>query len=168
MSTRLAHDVPTRPHSRAIPARRIASLSRGCAGRRGAALLVLVCLVACLTLAPGASRAEERDRQPVNAVPVETVAELSKALYACWAPPPGTAGSEITLRFGLTAKGELRGKPLATYSVLTGDLETQRAFVAAAILALSRCTPIRMSEQLARVVASRVWTMRFASGEART
>ncbi|MEP9367949.1 hypothetical protein [Xanthobacter sp. VNH20] len=168
MSTRLAYEVPIRPVWRALPARGTGSIWRRLFGQRGASLLVLVCLAACLTLAPGASRAEEQERQPVNAVPVETLAELSKALYACWAPPPGTAGSEITLRFGLTAKGELRGKPLATYSVLTGDVETQRAFVAAAILALSRCTPIRMSEQLGRVVASRVWTMRFASGEART
>ncbi|MFG1420255.1 hypothetical protein [Roseixanthobacter liquoris] len=119
-------------------------------------------------LPPGSSRAGEASRPPVNAVPVETIAQLSQALYACWRPPPGTSGSEITLRFGLTAKGEVRGKPLATYSVLTGDAETQRAFVAAAILALSQCTPIRMSEELGRVVASRVLTLRFASGEART
>ncbi|MFH1556852.1 MAG: hypothetical protein ABII76_18680 [Pseudomonadota bacterium] len=149
-----------------IPAR------RQTAPTRGVALLsaprVIACLFAFLVLAPGTSRAEDAERQPVNAVPVETMAELSQVLYACWAPPPGTAGSEITLRFGLTAKGEVRGKPLATYSVLTGDAETQRAFVAAAILALSRCTPVRMSEQLGRVVASRVLTLRFASGEART
>ena len=65
------------------------------------------------------------------------------ALFACWAPPVGTEGSEITFRFGLTAKGELRGKPLASYSVLTGSKERQRAFVEAALLALSRCTPVR-------------------------
>ncbi|MFG1424849.1 hypothetical protein [Roseixanthobacter glucoisosaccharinicivorans] len=135
---------------------------------RGLALPAALLVVAVLALPAGAARAEDTARPPVNAVPVETLAQLSKALYACWAPPPGTAGSEITLRFGLTAKGEVRGKPLATYSVLTGDAETQRAFVAAAILALSRCTPIRMSEQLGRVVASRVLTLRFASGEART
>lgn len=131
---------------------------------RGAVLLAL----AFFALAPGTSRAEEVERRPVNAVPAENVEQLFQALYACWVPPPGTAGSEITLRFGLTAKGEVRGKPLATYSVLTGDAETQRAFVAAAILALSRCTPVRMSEQLSRVVASRVLILRFTSGETRT
>ncbi|QJP16934.1 hypothetical protein G3545_26805 [Starkeya sp. ORNL1] len=106
-------------------------------------------------------------RLPVNAVPVGTMDELGKALFACWAPPVGTEGSEITFRFGLTAKGELRGKPLASYSVLTGSKERQRAFVEAALLALSRCTPVRMTEQFARVAASRVLILRFVSGERR-
>lgn len=153
----------TRPEQAAasIAARRRAAPTRGAAWR-------VACLVAVFALAPDNGRAESLERQPVNAVPVENVEQLFQVLYACWKPPAGTAGSEITLRFGLTAKGEVRGKPLATYSVLTGDAETQRAFVAAAILALSQCTPVRMSEQLSRVVASRVLILRFASGEART
>lgn len=118
-------------------------------------------------LASPAGVAQEA-RPPVNTVPVGTMDQLGKALFACWAPPPGTEGSEITFKFGLTAKGELRGKPLATYSVLTGSRERQRAFVEAALLALSRCTPVRMTEQFARVAASRVLILRFASGERRT
>jgi hypothetical protein len=118
-------------------------------------------------LAMPAAFAQEA-RPPVNAVPVGTMDQLGKALFACWAPPPGTEGSEITFKFGLTAKGELRGKPLATYSVLKGSEERQRAFVEAALLALSRCTPVRMTEQFARVAASRVLILRFASGERRT
>lgn len=106
-------------------------------------------------------------RPPVNTVPVGTMDQLGKALFACWTPPPETEGSEITFKFGLTAKGELRGKPLATYSVLTGSGERQRAFVEAALLALSRCTPVRMTEQFARVAASRVLILRFVSGERR-
>ncbi|MFG1465972.1 hypothetical protein V5F77_24145 [Xanthobacter sp. DSM 24535] len=128
----------------------------------------LACIAVLMgSLAPYAARAQEQ-RPPVNAVPVETMAALGQALYACWAPPPGSEGSEITFRFGLTAGGELRGTPLATYSVLKGTPEDQKAFVAAALLALSRCTPVRMSEQLGRIVASRVLTLRFAAGEART
>lgn len=118
-------------------------------------------------LASPAGVAQEA-RPPVNTVPVGTMDQLGKALFACWAPPPGTEGSEITFKFGLSAKGELRGKPLATYSVLKGSRERQRAFVEAALLALSRCTPVRMTEQFARVAASRVLILRFASGERRT
>ncbi len=125
-----------------------------------------------LVLAPAAGFAQKAalaaaPRPPVNTVPVATMNQLGKALFACWAPPPGTAGSEITFRFGLTAKGELRGKPLATYSVLTGSQDSQRAFVAAAILALSRCTPVLMTDPFARIAASRVLTLRFVSGESR-
>ncbi|MFS8035945.1 hypothetical protein ACI7BZ_03090 [Xanthobacter sp. AM11] len=78
-------------------------------------------------------------------------------------PPPGTEGFEITLRFGLTGKGEVRGKPLATYSVLPGPPDRQRAFVAAAMLALHNCTPVLMSPEFARVAASRVLTLRLIS-----
>lgn len=103
-------------------------------------------------------------RPPVNTVPVSTMKQLGRAFTACWAPPPGTAGSQITFRFGINAKGELRGKPLATYSVLKGTQDAQRAFVAAALLALSRCTPILMTEQFARIAASRVLILRLTSG----
>ncbi|MFG1280453.1 hypothetical protein V5F34_00060 [Xanthobacter autotrophicus] len=111
----------------------------------------------------GAALAEPPARPPANAVPVNSFDELSRALFACWAPPPGTVGFEITLRFGLTGKGELRGKPLATYSVLSGPPDLQRAFVAAAVLALSDCTPVLMTEAFARVAAARVLTVRFTS-----
>ena len=131
-------------------------------------LLATVHLAALLVALPasvsgGAALAAPPDRPPANAVPVDSFDALSRALNACWAPPPGTVGFEITLRFGLTGKGELRGKPLATYSVLTGPPDLQRAFVAAAILAISNCTPVRMTEAFARVAASRVLIIRFMS-----
>lgn len=120
-------------------------------------------LVVADLLSAGAAAAAPR--LPANAEPVRSFGELSDALTACWSPPPGTQGFEITLRFGLTGKGELRGKPLATHSVLPGPPDIQRAFVAAAIMALSDCTPVRMSEDFARIAASRVLNLRFRSGK---
>ncbi|MBA4788086.1 MAG: hypothetical protein H2042_00145 [Rhizobiales bacterium] len=67
------------------------------------------------------------------------------------------------MRFGLNARGEMKGAPLATHSRLTGDQATQKAFVAAALTALQRCTPVRMTPELGRIVASRVLTVRFSS-----
>lgn len=96
--------------------------------------------------------------------PISNLSQLGASFQACWKAPPGSAGSRITLRFGLNAKGELKGTPRATYSELMGDKDTQRAFVAAALTALSRCTPVRMSPELGRVVASRVLTVTYASG----
>ena len=109
----------------------------------------------------GDARAEPPARPPANTVPVNSFDDLSRALFACWVPPPGTMGFQITLRFGLTGKGELRGKPLATYSVLPGPPDLQRDFVAAAVLSLSNCTPVLMTEAFARVAAARVLTIRF-------
>ncbi|MEP9380422.1 hypothetical protein ABLE91_27250 [Aquabacter sp. CN5-332] len=96
--------------------------------------------------------------------PISNLSQLGASFQACWKAPPGSAGSRITLRFGLTAKGELKGAPRATYSQLMGDRDAQRAFVAAALTALSSCTPVRMSPDLGRVVASRVLTVTYASG----
>lgn len=106
---------------------------------------------------------EPPPRPPVNATPVNDFDGLSRVLTACWVPPPGTQGSEITFRFGLTAKGELRGRPIASHSVLMGTPEAKRAFVAAAITAFSRCTPVLMSPDFARVAAARVLILRFVS-----
>src|SRR5262245_27191613 len=52
------------------------------------------------------------------ATPVDNFGDLSQAILACWRPPAGSEGSEITLRFGLTGRGELRGPPMVTYSRL--------------------------------------------------
>jgi hypothetical protein len=60
----------------------------------GAVSLVLTALAD-----PGVTRAEERacgSSDPVNAVK-----EVLSAIYACWGPPPGTAGMSITLQFSL-------------------------------------------------------------------
>jgi len=121
-----------------------------------------------LALMQGAGFAQEAaPRPPVNSMPVGNMKQLGRAFIACWSPPPGTEGSQITFRFGINAKGELRGKPLATYSVLKGSQDAQRAFVAAALLALSRCTPVLMTEQFARIAASRVLILRLTSGMSR-
>lgn len=100
--------------------------------------------------------------QPREA-PLTTLAQVWSAFHACWQPPPGTAGSRIVLRFGLNARGELKGPPRATHSRLTGGRHEQRAFVAAALTALDRCTPLPISPELGRVLASRVLTLTYAS-----
>jgi hypothetical protein len=53
--------------------------------------------------------------RPVSQSP-NTIQELFQFLYQCAKVPPGTEGSELTLRFSLTHYGALRGKPMITYS----------------------------------------------------
>src|SRR5215468_3376245 len=71
---------------------------------------------------------------------ITTIDQIGPAITACWHPPAGSAGSEITLRFGLTGKGELRGPPMVTYSKLIGASELQKAFAVSALRAIARCT----------------------------
>lgn len=108
--------------------------------------------------ARGATRSGE-----ASAVPLTHLSQVGAAFQSCWRAPPGSAGSRITLRFGLSASGELKGPPRATFSALAGRAEDQRAFVAAALTAIARCTPLVMREDLARVVASRVLTVTFSA-----
>lgn len=97
--------------------------------------------------------------------PVTNFSELSRALRACWQPPPDSPGSVITFRFGLDVSGRLKGKPLVSYSRLTGDGTAQRRFVAAALGALDGCTPVRLSPDFAPIAASRVLTLTFTAQE---
>ena len=94
---------------------------------------------------------------------VQTLRELGPALTACWRAPPGSEGSEVTVRFSLKRDGSLLGQPRITYSKLTGDAERQRAFVAAALGALAECLPVRISEDLGGTIAGRPLTIRFGA-----
>src|SRR5262249_3620611 len=96
-----------------------------------------------------------------GAPPVDNFAALGQAIMACWKPPAGSEGAEITLRFGLTGQGALRGPPMVTYSKLVGSKELQKAFAVSALQAIADCTPVKLSEGFGRVVAQRVLTLRF-------
>jgi hypothetical protein len=58
---------------------------------------------------PGLARAQERACGSSD--PVNTIREMFSAIYACWVPPPGTAGMSVTLQFSLRRHGTLPGKP---------------------------------------------------------
>jgi hypothetical protein len=96
------------------------------------------------------------------ASPIDDFASLGSAIMACWKPPVGSAGSELTLRFGLTGQGALRGPPMVTYSRLFGAKDQQEAFVVSALRAVADCTPVKLSEGFGQIVAQRVLTLRFA------
>ncbi|RUW43611.1 cell envelope integrity protein TolA, partial [Mesorhizobium sp. M8A.F.Ca.ET.021.01.1.1] len=78
--------------------------------------------------------------------PIDTIKEMSDAIYACWRPPPGTAGMSLTLRFSLRRNGTLIGKPRATYSDLGTDSQLGRAFVASILKALDDDLPLPFSD----------------------
>lgn len=81
---------------------------------------------------------------------------------ACWKPPAGSQASEITLRFGLTGQGALRGPPMVAYAKLIGSKELQQAFALSALQAVANCTPVKLTDGFGRIVAQRVLTLRFS------
>jgi hypothetical protein len=98
--------------------------------------------------------------RPVSQSP-NTIQELFQFLYQCAKVPPGTEGSELTLRFSLTHYGALRGKPMITYSKLVGSVDDQKVFVSAALDALEKCTPVPLTESFGKVVGQKMIVMRF-------
>ncbi|MEQ1956354.1 hypothetical protein [Mesorhizobium sp. CN2-181] len=121
--------------------------------------LILATLAALLC---SVATAPARDRACGSREPINTLAELWPALYACWSPPAGTEGKELTLTFSVRRDGTLIGKPRATYSKLQGGNDLDRAFVASVLQALDKTLPLPITESLGGVIAGRPMALRFA------
>ena len=133
-------------------------------------------LLAALLLA-GPGRAQEvaapdpaaRDRPEPETpasealAPVNNWAEMRKALTACWQVPAGTEGSTIAFRFGLTKTGALRGKPLVTARRLEGDEDNRKSYERAAMEALDRCFPIRVTPSFGAALGESPVRLRFVN-----
>ncbi|RVD59395.1 hypothetical protein EN828_10790 [Mesorhizobium sp. M2D.F.Ca.ET.185.01.1.1] len=99
-------------------------------------------------------------RQPVN-----TIAAMFDAIYACWQPPPGTGGLAPTLRFSLRRNGTLIGKPRATFSKLGPNDSLNRAFVASVLEALEKALPVPFTDSMGGAIAGRLLSPHFAAAE---
>jgi hypothetical protein len=110
---------------------------------------------------PGVTQAQERACGSSD--PINTLKEMLFAIYACWEPPPGTAGMSITLQFSLRRQGTLIGKPRATYSKLGGDEALNRAFVASILKALDKALPLPLSDSIGGAIAGRMLAPRFTA-----
>ncbi|MGX5800100.1 hypothetical protein ACWGS9_02525 [Bradyrhizobium sp. Arg314] len=126
------------------------------------AMAALACAV-LVNAGCGQARAQERacgSRDPVN-----SIAEISAAIYACWQPPPGTGGLSLTLRFSLRRDGTLIGKPRATFSKLGPDDSLNRAFVASVLEALEKALPVPFTDSMGGAIAGRMLSPLFAAAE---
>src|SRR5687767_11768662 len=92
---------------------------------------------------------------------VNSLKELRPALIACWQPPPSLERLDVTVRFSLDRQGAIIGRPAITYSELSHDERTSRAFLASVLRALAECTPLELSESFGNAVAGRPVTLRF-------
>lgn len=112
--------------------------------------------------APKESQQAEAPDDPIGPpAPINNWHEFDLAFQACLQPLEGPSGAELTLRFGLDAKGRLRGKPIASHSRMTGTSAEQRAFVADALANLARCLPLPLTARFGPIVASRPLILRF-------
>jgi hypothetical protein len=92
--------------------------------------------------------------------PLNTLADVRKALRDCWQWPPASevrSGMELTVRLSFKRNGEIFGARITYQSQNVS--EEERALYHGALLAmLSRCSPLPLSEGLGAAIAGRPMT----------
>ncbi|MCJ2083235.1 hypothetical protein [Methylobacterium sp. J-090] len=109
----------------------------------------------------GMARAPDKS---VNAPPIDTLKDLYPALAACWVVPEGLARferTEITARFALRRDGSVIGTPRVTFATEGGDGRARALLAEAAVSAIRRCTPARVTAALGAAIAGRPIALRF-------
>lgn len=117
------------------------------------------------TALPVKSPAWAQDRACGSRDPINTIKDMWPALYACWTPPPGTAGMAMTLVFSIRSDGSLIGKPQLTYTKFNGDEALKRAFFASVLEALNQSLPLPITTSFGGAIAGRPLTLLFRAGE---
>ena len=100
-----------------------------------------------------------------NAQPLATMDEVGAKILSCWNPPAGVEKSAVTLSFSLKRDGSLIGPPKSTFIDVAGDEGVRQQFIAAAMDAVDRCTPVELAPDLAQGIGGEVFTMEFASAD---
>jgi hypothetical protein len=95
---------------------------------------------------------------------LHTIGAIFNELRRCWVPPPSSqarTGTEITVRFAFKRNGEILAAPRVTYASAGASPDTRATYVNAIKAALSRCTPMSFSEELAAVIVGHPFAIRF-------
>ncbi|MBN9077157.1 MAG: hypothetical protein BGN87_06810 [Rhizobiales bacterium 65-79] len=94
---------------------------------------------------------------------VKSVQDIGKAIDACWHPPAGGKNSTVTLRLGFKRDGSLLGPPRASSVQVKGDDKARKAYVDAAVKAVTDCTPLGFSPDIAKGMAGQIFALSFRS-----
>jgi hypothetical protein len=123
----------------------------------------------------GVERDDVRKQRSAKAPPVEEAPSckagrakvrnwevLRKHLATCWTIPAGTEGSSVTLRFGISAAGELRGPPLITATNVKPK-EMAAAYRKAATSVLEQCLPVCPVEDFGAMIGESTLHLRLVN-----
>ena len=90
-----------------------------------------------------------------------TLRALYPVLAACWTAPADAGDGEITTRFSLRRDGSVIGTPRVTYARPASNTRAARILSDAALRAIRRCTPARITPALGAAIAGRPIALRF-------
>ncbi|MER8900539.1 hypothetical protein [Mesorhizobium sp. M0514] len=123
----------------------------------------IVATALALALVASATEARSQERACRSPDPVDTIDEMFDAIFACWQPPPGSAGLTLTLSFSIRKNGTLMGKPRATFSHMGDDAALNRVFVTSVLEALDKALPMPLSDSMGGAIAGRPLFPRFTA-----
>jgi hypothetical protein len=95
---------------------------------------------------------------------LDSIAALFRSLRACFVPPDAAKagpGTEVSLRLSFKRNGEVIAPPRWTYTTPKTPDETRQLYRDAAMAALARCTPLRLSKGMAGAIAGRPIAIRY-------
>jgi len=99
---------------------------------------------------------------------LKSVKDIGKAIEACWHPPANSNDSSVTLRFGFKRDGSLLGPPQPTAVRIKGDDKAHKTFIDAAMKAMTDCTPLDFSPDMAKGMAGQIFALSFGPGNSTT
>jgi hypothetical protein len=120
--------------------------------RHGLAALGAALLAAGAWLCPAVAAEGVRPKGPLN-----TLADVSRALRACWQWPPlseARSGMAFTVRLSFKRNGEIFGARI-TYQTRGVSEEERSLYYGALLAALARCSPLPLSPSLGAAIAGR-------------
>src|SRR4051812_24258682 len=121
--------------------------------RRGWFGLLGGVIVLAAVVLPASGRADPGAPQGL----LNTMADIRQALRACWQPPPmseARSGMELTVRLSFKRNGDIFGARITYQSPNVSD-EERATYHRALLAALSRCSPLPLSESLGEAIAGR-------------
>ncbi|MGN6550197.1 MAG: hypothetical protein ACTHJ3_09925 [Pararhizobium sp.] len=102
-----------------------------------------------------------------QAAPLSTMGAVGDALMACWKPPANVKNAFVTLSFSFKRDGTLIGPPRPVSIQVPGDQDARKAFIKAAVDAVTHCAPLTFSPELAAGIGGQVFTLAFHSADGR-
>jgi hypothetical protein len=126
-------------------------------------MLMGVAATAAAVMAPWPAAAQRPGEGVAPKGTLNTLVEIRDAIRGCWKWPPLSEvrqGMELTMRLSFRRNGEIFGARL-TYETRDVSDDERRLYYGVLLQALTRCSPLPVSESLGDAIAGRPFTFRF-------
>jgi hypothetical protein len=131
---------------------------------RGAALLIGVAvLAAAAACCPPAAMAQLRRQGVAPKGPLNTLADVRRAIRGCWQWPPLSAirtGMTLTVLLSFKRDGEIFGARI-TYQTHDVSRDERALYYGALLQMIKRCSPLPLSPSLGEAIAGRPFYFSF-------